>query len=154
MPYVQSWLDHYLTNNWGLVVSEIQESCQEYHGQSETACVVDPVNYFQFSRVVQLRLHILKIRVPAKRMPKSYRISLCKVQAAHERLWAVRRFLHDQEEAVPKELEQALACIHSYLLVKRLVRRDDHQVLVLATPFAGHADQVQSRSSTHKSHSI
>lgn len=50
------------------------------------------------------------------------------VQAAHERLWAVRRFLHDQEEAVPKELEQILACIHSYLLVKRLVRRDDHQV--------------------------
>ncbi|KAK9850776.1 hypothetical protein WJX84_006318 [Apatococcus fuscideae] len=48
-------------------------------------------------------------------------------KAAHERLWAVRRFLHDQEEAVPKELEQALACIHSYLLVKRLVRRDDHQ---------------------------
>ena len=94
------------------------------------------------------------IKFIAEGMLKNHRISWCEVQAAHERLWAVRRFLHDEEEAVPKELEQALACIHSYLLVKRLVRRDDHQVPLLATSFAGHTHHIESRSSTHKSHTM
>lgn len=59
--------------------------------------------------------------------------SQCGLQAAHARLWAMRRFLSDNEQPVPKALEQALASVHSYLLVKRLVKREDHAVSFLAS---------------------
>ncbi len=50
------------------------------------------------------------------------------VQMAHEQLVSSSQGLREQGRACPTELMRSLMLLHSYILVKALVRMGDHQV--------------------------
>lgn len=53
------------------------------------------------------------------------------VQMAHEQLVSSAQGLREQGRACPTELMRTLMLLHSYILVKTLVRMGDHQVPTL-----------------------
>ena len=54
------------------------------------------------------------------------------MQVAHEKLLSTVLDLQRQDKRAPTELMRALMLLHSYILVKTLVRMGDHQVTLYA----------------------